>query len=163
MDWQGLFLRGEGRIGRKDFWIGVLILFAIWVMSHALHLLAPLVWVLLLYPWVCVFAKRLHDFGRSGWLIAVPFAIGAAALVLALVFGGMSAMGAIFAAATGGAEPTSWGMVFGGLGLMLAMLGVAGLVKLVFILWVGLTPGDPGPNRYGPPVVTGAAVAPPTP
>jgi uncharacterized membrane protein YhaH (DUF805 family) len=32
-----------------------------------------------------------------------------------------------------------------------AFLLLAVVVKLVFLLWVGLSRGDPGPNRYGPP------------
>ena len=73
MDWGKLFLSAEGRIGRQDYWIGVLILFALWIVSHLAHVFAPFIWLLMLYPWVCVIAKRLHDFGKSGWLILIPF------------------------------------------------------------------------------------------
>ena len=151
MDWQALFLSGEGRIGRRDFWIGALILFVAWAIAPIFHLLAPVIWVLLLYPWVCVIAKRLHDFGRSGLLILIPFAVGAAAVTLGMVFGGLAAMGAIWGMTSGAAEPNGWAVAFGSLGIMAGFLALAGLVKIVFVLWVGLSPGDPGENRFGPP------------
>lgn len=149
MDWQALFLSADGRIGRKDFWIGALILMVAWLLAPVFHLLAPIVWLLLLYPWVCVFSKRLHDFGRSGFLIVVPFLVGAVAVALGLAFGGAAALGSLWAAAFGGA--VSWAMVIGGLGVMAGFLALAGVAKVIFILWVGLSPSDPGPNLYGPP------------
>ena len=151
MNWQALFLSAEGRIRRKDFWIGGLILIVAGCLSVLLHVLAPLIWLLLLYPGICVFSKRLHDMGKSGFLILVPLAVGVIALILAMVFGGIGAIGALITAANGGSEPSSWAMLFTALGVALVFLGVAGLVKLVFILWVGLSPGDTGENRYGPP------------
>ncbi len=68
MDWRTLFLSPEGRIGQKDYWIGVLILFVVWgPVSRLAHAgaagLAPADLSV-----VCVYAKRLHDAGRSGWL-----------------------------------------------------------------------------------------------
>ncbi len=151
MDWRTLFLSPEGRMGQKDYWIGMAILFVAWVLSHALHILAPLVWLLLIYPGVCVYAKRLHDFGQSGWLILAPAAIACAAFILAMLFGGMGVIGAIWTMATMGTSPTAWGALIAGLGVMAAFLCVALVAKLVFLLWVGLSAPDPGDNRYGPP------------
>jgi uncharacterized membrane protein YhaH (DUF805 family) len=149
MDWQSLFLSAEGRISRKDFWIAVLILMVAWALAPLFHILAPVIWLLLLFPWICVFAKRLHDFGKSGWFIALPFVVGIAAVTLGLMVGGFAALGAMSAMAVGG--PGSWAMAMGGLGVMLGFLCLAGIAKLIFVLWVGLSPGDPGPNAYGPP------------
>ena len=154
MDWRTLFLSPEGRMNQKDYWIGMLILFVAWVLSHALHLLAPIVWLLLIYPGVCVYAKRLHDSGRSAWLILVPVVIGAAAFILAVIFGGVGVIGALGTMATLGSAPAAWGALFAGIGVMLAFLGVAAVAKLIFLLWVGLSPGDPGDNAYGPPPVS---------
>ena len=36
-------------------------------------------------------------------------------------------------------------------GTIAARYAPAAMFKIVFILWVGLSSGDPGPNRYGPP------------
>ena len=158
MNWQTLFLSPEGRIGQKDYWIGLLILFAVWVLSPVLHILAPLVWVALFYPWVCVAAKRLHDFGKSGWLVLVPVVVGIVALTLGVIFGGVSLFSAGYVAFNDGFEPSTWAVLLGALGVMLAFLCIAAVVKLVFLLWVGLSAGDPAANRYGPP--PGAVTAP---
>ena len=162
MNWQTLLLSPEGRISQKDFWIGVLVLVCLWLVSHFLHVLAPLIWLLLVYPWVCIYAKRLHDFGKSGWLVLLPIVVGIGALCLGLLFGGLGAIGALVAIFTNGAEPSAWAAVFAGLGIMLAFLGLAAIAKLVFMLWVGLSPGDPGDNRYGPPPGALAKAAPST-
>jgi uncharacterized membrane protein YhaH (DUF805 family) len=151
VNWQALFFSAEGRIGQKDFWIAVLILTLIWFLAPALHLLAPIVWLVVMYCWVCVFAKRLHDFGKTGWLILAPTAVWIVAGVLAMVFGGLTAFGAISTAMTAGREPVPWTVFLGALGSMMALLGVAALVKFVFVLWVGLSPSEARDNRYGPP------------
>jgi uncharacterized membrane protein YhaH (DUF805 family) len=159
MDWNKLFLSAEGRIGQKDYWIGVLILFAIWVVSHLAHVLAPLIWLVLIYPWVCVIAKRLHDFNKSGWMILIPICVGVTAFLLAVIVGGAAAIGAVIAAYNDSAVDTGgWMAVASAFGVALAFLGLAFLVKLIFLLWVGLARGDPGPNRYGP--APGEAVTP---
>jgi uncharacterized membrane protein YhaH (DUF805 family) len=151
VNWQALFFSADGRIGQKDFWIAVLIMLVIWVLAPALHILAPVVWLVVAYCWVCVFAKRLHDFGKSGWLILLPAAVWAAAFILAMVFGGLTAWGAIMTAMSSGREAMPWTVFMGALGSMLAFFALAGLAKFVFVLWVGLSRGDAGENRYGPP------------
>lgn len=161
MDWGKLFLSAEGRIRQQDYWIGVLILIGLWIVSHLAHVFAPLIWLLLIYPWVCVIAKRLHDFGRSGWLILIPFVIAFIAGCAAFVAGGAALIGMIFnASSEAGSDLSNWAGVFGALGIAAAFLLVALAVKLVFLLWVGLSRGDPGPNRYGPPPTEAAAQPP---
>ena len=152
MDWKHVFLSPNGRIGQGQYWLGILILVIAWVLSHLFHIFAPLIWLLLIYPWVCVIAKRLHDFGKSGFFILLPFLVGAVLVTAAVMFGGLGAFGAIMTMLTQGTEPASWTAFFAGLGIMLACLALAGIVKLIFLLWVGLAPGDPGPNAYGPPM-----------
>jgi hypothetical protein len=61
---------------------------------------------------------------------------------------------------TGGAETSSWATIFAGLGIMLAFFAVAGAAKFIFLLWVGLSPGDPGENRFGPPPGPASATTP---
>jgi uncharacterized membrane protein YhaH (DUF805 family) len=151
MDWRTLFLSPEGRIGQRDFWIGFLVLFVIGLLAPVLHILAPLVWLVLLFPWVCLFSKRLHDFGKSGFLILIPVVVACLAMGMAIVFGGVTAVSALWTAAEGGAQPSSWAVVAGAVTAMLGFLAVAALAKLIFILWVGLSRGDAGDNRYGPP------------
>ena len=150
MDWRTLFLTYEGRIDQKDYWLGALILFVIGLLASALHILAPLIWLALIYPWICVIAKRLHDFGKSGWLILLPIVIACLALTAGAVLGVFGAIAA-FVTGSGWDHPGAWGVFLGALGAAFSFFLVAGLAKLVFLIWVGLARGDPGPNRYGPP------------
>ena len=105
---------------------------------------------MLIYVWVCVYAKRLHDFGRSAVLILLPFVVIFIALTAAVVFGGLSVIGLLITGAMHGIDPSGWAVMFGGLGVMAVCLAIAGLAKVLFLLWVGLTPGDPTANSYGP-------------
>ena len=150
MSWQSVFFSSNGRMGPKDFWIAALILIVGWFLSLALHLLAFVAWLVIAYAWICILSKRLHDAGRSGWLILVPVAVGCAAVIISMVIGGVAVISAIV---TGGSEhlaPGSWGLLWGSLGLAAVLFSIAGLVKLVFILWVGLSGANAGENRYGP-------------
>ncbi len=151
MNWQSLFFSAEGRIGQAQFWMAVLILLVVWFFALALHVFAPLIWLVVAYCWVCVFAKRLHDFGKSGWLMLLPVAVWTIALTLGMIFGGITAISGLITAFTAGLHPASWAMLIGALGTMFAMFALAALVKFIFLLWVGLSPGDPGENRFGPP------------
>ena len=157
MTWQSVFFSSNGRMGQKDFWIAALILFVAWIVSHALHLLAPIAWLVIWYCWICILAKRLHDAGRSGWLVLLPLAAGFAAGCLALVVGGLAA---ITAFATGGLHGAA---IIGSLGFMAMMMGLAGLVNLIFLLWVGLAAPQTGDNQYGPPPGSWINPAPPAP
>ena len=147
MTWQSIFFSSNGRIGQKDFWIAALILFVAGILSFVLHLLAPLAWLVLAYCWICILSKRLHDAGRSGWLVLLPFVVGCAAVTISLVIGGIAV---IWAIATGGGAGLDPSVLWGSLGTAAALWGIAGLVKLVFLLWVGLSAGEAGDNRYGP-------------
>jgi uncharacterized membrane protein YhaH (DUF805 family) len=102
MDWKYLFTSFEGRISRKPFWFGLLVLIAAqWsvgillftavslslmhgadpVMSprdmfllKILGVLLPLaVALVFLYPSVAIYSKRWHDRGKSGWWMLILF------------------------------------------------------------------------------------------
>jgi len=61
----------------------------------------------------------------------------------------MAALGAF-----SGDDSVATGAAVGGMGLMMGAGGLAMLIGLGFLLWVGLTPGEPGANKYGEPPVT---------
>jgi uncharacterized membrane protein YhaH (DUF805 family) len=159
MDWKTLFLSADGRIDKRDFWIGFAILFVAGLVLGMIPVLG-LISILLIYPWVCVYAKRLHDFGRSAWLILAPVAVTAVLMIAAIALGGMAMMGA-------GLANNETAMAGSALAMGGAIAGVALLSFLIWIgfaLWVGLTNGDPAENRFGPPPVSltsGAASPPP--
>jgi uncharacterized membrane protein YhaH (DUF805 family) len=149
MDWTTLFLNANGRIGPKDFWIGFAILFVIDIILRYIPVLGPVLTLVLLYPWVCVYAKRLHDFGKSGWLVAIPIA---ALFVLGMI--GAVIGGAGMIAANSSPAGVAAASAFAGLGIMALMVGLGALFWIAFALWVGLSKRDPLPNRYGPPTAS---------
>jgi len=156
MDWKFLFFTADGRIGRQNFWIGVLILFAVGMVLGWIPLIGWLISLAAIYCWVCLYSKRLHDMGKSGWLTLIPFGIGAALMMIGFVIGG-AAMMTGFAMHPNGADMNP--AAFAGMGAFAGLMGLAGLLGFIFLLWVGLTPGEPGENRYGAPPVTSTTAA----
>ena len=153
MDIQRLFLKADGRIGRGEFWTGFLILFVLGIVVHFIPVIGQIIAIVLIYPWVCLFSKRLHDMGKSGWLQLIPFAVWIIGILIA-VMTGMG--GAIMAMASGSDAQASAGALAGA-GLAALVLCAAALINLIFLLWVGLSPSQAGDNAYGPPA--GATVA----
>ena len=147
MDWKTLFLNANGRIGQKDFWVAWVILLVATLISRIIPVLGIVLGIILIYPTVCIYSKRLHDFGKSGWLTVIPYTVFSAALVIGAVTGGaamMASIGAPGSAAAGAAA-------VGGFGVVILLMLVAGIIAIGFLLWVGLSKGDSMPNRYGPP------------
>jgi uncharacterized membrane protein YhaH (DUF805 family) len=147
MNYRDLFTSYLGRISRKPFWIGNLIMIAI-----TLAIVVPLavikelkgidlgrrgdasvqlaMFLILLYPWAAVLVKRLHDRDRPGILAAVY-----------LVPAFLSDMAAVLGL-TG--DPDKWNL------LDYSLSGIVLVVALWFLIEFGFVRGTPGPNRYGP-------------
>ena len=147
MDWKTLFLDANGRIGQKDFWIGWLIVFAGGLVLGMIPLIGFIASIASIYFNVCIFSKRLHDFGKTGWLYLAPIGVAILGVIIIAVTGGL----AVFTASITGNDAAAAGA---GVGAM-AIAGIVGLAIMVvsigFLLWVGLTKGDIGANRYGEP------------
>ena len=91
-NWIRLFVSPRGRIGRRTFWHGVMVVTLANVVLISLAAvvagrsasagfsLVALTPLLTAYPTVCVYTKRLHDLGHSGWLQAPPRLLWAIAL-----------------------------------------------------------------------------------
>ena len=72
-----MLLSPSGRMGRKDFWIGTVVLFAVAFLftipfkdvgqSMALFFLYPVYLILFIHMTYCIYGKRLHDMGHSFW------------------------------------------------------------------------------------------------
>lgn len=152
MDWKSLFFSAEGRIGRGEFWIGWLVLLGVGVVTGWIPLIGMLVSLVAIYCAVCIYAKRLHDMGKTGWLQVIPIAV-------CILAGGWAVMsigfGAALSAMSGGSDEAVAASALGGLGMGMLGLGVAFLVSIGFLLWVGLTPGEPAANRFGAPPARG--------
>jgi uncharacterized membrane protein YhaH (DUF805 family) len=143
-DWKRLFLSADGRIGRQEYWIGFLLMLGVSVVLRFIPILGPLLSLALIYPQICVGSKRLHDFGKSGFLMLVPFGIVAVATVLAIVLGGAAILSGL-----AGNTANAAGAISAGIGAGLVFL-LAILACLGFTIWVGVMASDPGENRYGP-------------
>ncbi|KHN53155.1 membrane protein [Dickeya fangzhongdai] len=76
----------RGRVGRRDFWLGMVIVLALMV---GLFMLAGTGWletqkaafvlVVLMWPLAAILVKRLHDRNKSGWwalLLVVAWMLG---------------------------------------------------------------------------------------
>jgi uncharacterized membrane protein YhaH (DUF805 family) len=137
MDWVGLFLRLDGRIGRKAFWVGfgavALGILLADLISRGVGAAAVLT-LALLYPLTAVLVKRLHDRGRSGWWAAVISAPLAVALLSALI-------ARILGLGEAGIERAATGAIW----ITVAVLAVLAIIEL------GLRRGDPGYSEHGPP------------
>ncbi len=147
MDWKSLFLNADGRIGRRDFWIAWLMLLVANVVLFFIPGIGHFLMLVLIWPSICIYSKRLHDMGRTAWLQLFPVAVSFAALVIAMVVGGVAVV-SLALHSDGGP----------GFGALLLPLGLTGLVMLLanigFLVWVGITPSQAGPNAYGSPPVS---------
>src|SRR5688572_13803743 len=92
MDWKALFLSFGGRISQRDFWIGFAIVMVASMLVNLIPGIGPLLGLALLWPQMAIHTKRLHDFGRSAWLLLVPAAVSVAAGAIMFVRLGEAAM-----------------------------------------------------------------------
>lgn len=147
-----LYTRFDGRIDRKTWWIGVIVLFvALLVLSLVLgflfgdgfigRVISLLVGLAAIYPAAALATKRLHDRGKPMLpRVALFFAPGALVSLLDAVRLGYRPVqlpdGDVV-------------MMPGGL------VTILGLVSLGVLIWavieLGILKGDPEPNSYGPP------------
>jgi uncharacterized membrane protein YhaH (DUF805 family) len=101
MDWKYLFTSFDGRINRKPFWLGIVVMIAISIVASILDLIfgtrsaengfgiiSGIVSLIMIYPSLALYAKRWHDRGKSGWwslIILVPL-VGAIWILVELGF-----------------------------------------------------------------------------
>ncbi|MDI1281269.1 DUF805 domain-containing protein [Brevundimonas sp.] len=143
-DWKVLLFSFEGRIRRQHFWIGWLILLGAGVVAGWIPILGGLIGLALIWPNLAIAVKRLHDMGQSGWLVAIPWVV-----TLVALFVGVGAIGFSAIANATALENEDPAAIFALLAPALGMVGLICLVNLGFLLWIGLTPGTNGENRYG--------------
>ena len=68
-DFQSAMFSFEGRLRRSHFWIGFLIIFGANVVLGWIPILGWLISLALIWPNLAISVKRLHDMGRTGWLV----------------------------------------------------------------------------------------------
>jgi uncharacterized membrane protein YhaH (DUF805 family) len=146
-DFQRLYLSPEGRIGRGQFWLGILGIAVVAIvcslivalifgpLSFTAEVIVFIMELILAYPAYCILAKRFQDRGRPGWLGAIGIGVPIFIAFLALL------------GVTGSEEQPN-------------LLGqVLSFVDLVIGFWLlidlGILRGTVGPNQYGPdPIAT---------
>ena len=164
LDFQNLLLSFDGRIRRRDFWLGVI---ALIVVSIVLIIVLGLILgptaativgnLIMLYPSAALVVKRLHDRDKAANPWAFVF-IGVPTLSnLAQTFGvGFDAMrvpvGDLGEVAMPGLTPDADGMLTimtpTPLGMVIMLVGAA--VAIWGLVELGFLSGTKGPNRFGP-------------
>ena len=141
VDWRKLFLDATGRIGQRDYWIGFGILFLASLLLSWIPLIGLIVSLAAAYSGVCLSSKRLHDMGRSGWLAAIPYG----AFIGATLLSAVSLIGMM-----GAASYDSGSGMAAGIGSFGLIWTLAILINIGFVIWLGVTVGQPQDNQYGP-------------
>ena len=112
----------DGRMNRTWFALFAACAIALGLAMSLMTDLARATGVFFTIGWIILYARRLHDIGRSAWWILALAAAMAPVLIVFLTRG-----------------QTDVGV------------GMTALVQLGFTVVLGALPGDPGANRYGPP------------
>jgi len=130
MIWDTLFVNPQGRTSRGQFTAALIPLaFVVWCYAYSgPNLYAPWDLLVLVYPAVVLHARRLHDTGRTGWLLLVP-------AVLTVTAMGIWAHRISLGAQLDFAVPLAALVVFVG-----------------FALWGCIGKGQAEANSFGPPV-----------
>lgn len=144
-DWQKLLFSFEGRTRRSHFWIGWLICLGAGVVAGWIPLLGTVLAIALIWPNLAISVKRLHDMGQSGWLVVVPWVLS-----IIVGIGGVAVLGVSVFANMQALENEDPAAVLALLGPLLGLFALLFLISLGFLLWIGLSAGQPGENRYGP-------------
>lgn len=83
-----LFLTPNGRIDQSTYWRGVIILAVISiVLSFLSAYVMPFIGILgilFIWPWIAIHVKRLHDNGKTGWLV---IAVIVGAIIVSFILG----------------------------------------------------------------------------
>lgn len=148
----------NGRIGQQEYWIGILILIASNIVATFIPFLGFLISLFLIYVGVCVYGKRLHDAGKTAWIHGGVWAVQ----ILLGIVGFALAGGAIMAAMAngGGSDEANVAAILGASGSLFLVGGLGFLIWIIYTIWVGVSAGDAGENRFGPPPARAPSPAP---
>lgn len=143
--WIALFTSLDGRISRKQFWlhgvlpiVGVSIVLRViayvglFIMPTFVLFLDLVIFLILLWPQLCISYKRFHDVGYPGWynlFWVIPLAVAQLLTAVELFFYAFAYLLGIVA---------------------LTLSAVGALILLAVLIFVYIRAGQPGPNQYGP-------------
>jgi uncharacterized membrane protein YhaH (DUF805 family) len=136
----------SGRVSRSQYWlrffvpvllIGIVLNLAELTGNPLIRMVQSVFQLIVLWPGIAVLIKRIHDRGKSGWLVWALYG----PLIVAILF--TIAVLIAIAAGSGGA---AWGWGIIAVALWTAVVGVA----IWFLVEFGCLRGTIGANRYGP-------------
>ena len=135
----------NGRLRRQHFWISWLILLGAGVVLGWIPILGTILSLAMIWPNIAIVVKRLHDMGKSGWFVVVPWVANIIGFFMIVSAVGM----AIFTnpQAFESEDPSA---ALSMLGSMMGGLAVMFLVNIAFLLWIGITDSQRGDNKFGP-------------
>ena len=136
----------NGRARRSEYWyyalMSIIISIILSLLDEVLGLkygtksssgvLSSIYGLLVFIPGLAVSVRRLHDIGKSGWLIFVIYAVA----IVSVIFIFISAF------ASGFSESSF------GIGMIIPILLILGAAIWLLVLFC--TEGDEGENKYGP-------------
>jgi uncharacterized membrane protein YhaH (DUF805 family) len=134
-----LLLSTRGRLGRRPYGLAVFGLALTQFTLGRIPVIGAASTLVLLWPWLCLVAKRLHDQGRSGVLAMIP--VGMASGV------GLLSLGLVALAA----NPVTLDTMIAFSNVAATVTALVGAICLAFVVWVGAGRGQFGANRYGRP------------
>ncbi|HLZ83219.1 MAG TPA: DUF805 domain-containing protein [Caulobacteraceae bacterium] len=135
MGWLGF----SGRCNKQQYWVMVALLFVAPVLANMVHL--PVTGAEAF--WLVLYARRLHDFGKTLWWAVGVVLLSLVPLVLLAAVEGASFRDLILQQGVDDSGHRSLAY--------LAAIGCAFLIQHVFTVWLGLQKGDEGQNRFGMP------------
>ena len=150
MTMKDILLAKEGRIGRKQFWMGTLVLLAIgllvtiplvlflYIQGLTSLLLFGLIGLVFYYPTYCLYAKRRHDRNKSGLLVIIYLGLTLVNTLLSVLIVPSDPT----AIETGFDNPLFW--------VRPVVYLVSGVFALYLLVVCGFLKGTDGPNQYGP-------------
>jgi uncharacterized membrane protein YhaH (DUF805 family) len=134
----------NGRSSRGEYWIGIGLLLLVGVGLALANISGA--GAVTTFLWILIWSRRLHDIGKSGWVILIPMALMIAVSAAAFALGGDELVKVMRYTQTNGGEISERGAQ-----LFLAFVGVVLLIQGGFTVWLGTRAGEPQSNRFGPP------------
>ncbi len=159
-----LYFSPKGRIGPAAFQQAAITLIAISFILNVLPLLSfglaailGLVGIILIWPWICIWIKRLHDAGKSGWmlllilLVMIILSMIASQVVNMIVGVDQAALQEAAMNADGGIMGMFSAVQTASKALILPNAISGAIVGLVIVFGANkLLKSDPEENQYGP-------------
>ncbi len=160
----GILFNPNGRIGPNQFWRGLIVLVGLQIILNLVSVYGPLgltlilgfVSIIFIYPYLCVFGKRLHDANQSAWwfvafLVAwLVLGIGGGA-VLQQVIPGQAELAAEMEAiaATGDLGAVMELAREQSRTLMIPSIALTIAINFLIGFPAARLKSEPGPNQYG--------------